>query len=101
MICHNIPSNHTYHHNNAFCSFSADHSIDTIRGFTRETLIGIMASIETREWRYHFNKSNLIAPERPRSSTTDDVECFFSVLRDCVGKSFTLKQVAVCINTLD
>ena len=32
-------------------------------------------------------------PEHPRSSTTDDVECFFSVLRDMVGKDFTLKQV--------
>ena len=32
-------------------------------------------------------------PEHPRASTTDDVECFFSVMRDTVGKSFTLKRV--------
>ena len=31
--------------------------------------------------------------EHPRASTTDDVECFFSVLRDMVGKDFTHKQV--------
>ena len=27
------------------------------------------------------------------ASSTDDVECFFSVLRDNVGKDFTLKEV--------
>lgn len=32
-------------------------------------------------------------PEHPRASTTDDVECFFSILRDSVGKDFTLKNV--------
>ncbi len=31
--------------------------------------------------------------ENPRASTTDDVESFFSVLRDAVGKNFTLKMV--------
>ena len=31
--------------------------------------------------------------EHPRAGTTDDVECFFSVLRYVVGKDFTLKQV--------
>ena len=36
---------------------------------------------------------NNIPMEHPRASTTDDVECFFSVLRDNVGKDFTLKEV--------
>ncbi len=67
--------------------------LDKVRGFTRETLIGVTADIETRMWRHTFNKENGIPPEHPRASTTDDVECFFSVLRDCVGKDFTLKQV--------
>lgn len=31
--------------------------------------------------------------EHPHSSTTDDVECFFGILRETVGKYFTLKQV--------
>ena len=46
-----------------------------------------------------FNVTNSIHPEHLKSSTTDDVECFFSVLRDCVGKNFTLKQVTACILT--
>ena len=66
--------------------------IDNVRGFTAETLIGVSASIETRQWKHKFNVQNRLAPEHPRSSTTDDVECFFSLLRDCVGKNFTLKQ---------
>lgn len=36
---------------------------------------------------------NGISPEHPQASTTDDVEYFFSVLRDTVGKDFTLKEV--------
>ena len=32
--------------------------------------------------------------EHPRSSTTDNVECFFSILRETVGKDFTLKQAS-------
>ena len=32
-------------------------------------------------------------PEHPRASTSDDVECFFSMLRDAIGKTFTGKQV--------
>ena len=31
--------------------------------------------------------------EHPRASTSDDVESFFSVLRDMVGKDFTHKKV--------
>ena len=29
----------------------------------------------------------------PHASTTDDVECFFSIMKQCMGKSFTLKRV--------
>ena len=66
-------------------------SVIGICGFTREVLVAIIADIETREWRRVEIQE--AAPEHPRSSTTDDVECFFSVLRDLVGKDFTLKQV--------
>ena len=31
--------------------------------------------------------------EHPRASSSDDIECFFSVLRDNVVKDFTLKEV--------
>ena len=37
--------------------------------------------------------NNQFSIEHPRASTTDDVESFFSVLRDAVGNKFTLKMV--------
>ena len=55
--------------------------------------MALVANIETREWRYHYNVETGILPEHPRASTTDDVECFCSVLRDTVGKDFTLQEV--------
>ena len=30
--------------------------------------------------------------EHPRSGTTDDVECMFSIMRDLTGKHFTLRE---------
>ena len=44
-------------------------------------------------WRRCYCRQHDLPPEHPRASTTDDVECFFSVLRDSVGKDFTLKEV--------
>lgn len=69
--------------------------LSSIRGFTRETLSALVVDIESREWRRRYNKENNIPPEHPRASTTDDVECFFSVLRDMVGRDFTHKEVRV------
>ena len=66
-----------------------------MRGFTRETLIAMSANLETRQSRRTYLTSHGLPAEHPRSSTTDDVECFFSVLRDTVGKDFTLKQVSI------
>lgn len=57
-----------------------------------ETLIALAANIESREWR-EFNVKHNIPAEHPWASTTDDVQCFFSMLRDTVGKDFTLKEV--------
>ena len=31
--------------------------------------------------------------EHPRASTTDNVECMFSIMRDLLGKNFIVKQV--------
>ena len=67
--------------------------LNNVQGFTRETLIALAADLETRMYRYKFNLARSIPIEHPRSSTTDDVECFFSILRETVGKDFTLKQV--------
>ena len=64
-----------------------------IKGFTREVLIALAADIESREWRSQHNHRLGIPAPHPRSCTTDDVECFFSIMRDSIGKDFTLKQV--------
>ena len=69
-----------------------------MRGFSRETLIAVAANIESREWRRQYSVDNNLPMEHPRASSTDDVECFFSVLRDTVGKDFTLKEVRCYIN---
>lgn len=50
-------------------------------------------NIESREQRRCDNADAGRSPEHPRASTTDDCECFFSVLRDNIGKNFTLKEV--------
>ncbi|XP_065889311.1 uncharacterized protein [Dysidea avara] len=76
-----------------FSVLEVNRKINIIRGFSRETLIALVANTESREWRREYNIKNGIPPENPRSSTTDDVECFFSILRDTVGKDFTLKEV--------
>lgn len=73
--------------------FVCNRNITSIHGFTREVLTAIVADIETREWRRCLNGS--LGEEHPRSSTTDDVECFFSVMRDMVGTNFTVKQAQV------
>ena len=64
-----------------------------ICGFTRETLIAVTTNIESRECRRWDSFNAGLAPEHPRASTSDDCECFFSVMRDNIGKHFTLKEV--------
>lgn len=61
-------------------------SASGVRGFTRETLVAITADICTRNYRQEFITGRGLPLEHPRAGTTDDVECFFSVLRDVVGK---------------
>jgi len=58
-------------------------------------LIAIEANIESQEWRQQYCAVNNIPTEHPLASTTNDVECIFSVLRDTVGKDFTLKDALV------
>ena len=85
----------TCHHKSSYVisMYKYCRDITSIRGFTRETLSALAVNLESREWRRRFNKCNNIPPEHPRASTTDDVECFFSVLRDMIGKDFTHKKV--------
>ena len=76
----------TYH--SVFCLFRP---IGNILGFSRETLVAVITNIEGREWSRRINK--LGKPEHPRASMSDDVECFFSMLRDTIGQNFIAKQV--------
>ena len=68
-------------------------AISGVRGFSRDTLIALALNIESYEWRRQYSVDNNLPMETPRASSTDDVEYFFSVLRDTVGKDFTLKAV--------
>lgn len=68
--------------------------VTRVCGLTRETLIAVTTDIEGREFRRRL-RAGIHPPEHPRSGTTDDVECFFSVMRDLIGKDFTVKQVKV------
>ena len=56
-------------------------------------LVALTTNIESREWRRRDLSNESSPPEHPRASTTDDVECFFSVARDMVGKSFTVRDM--------
>ena len=64
-----------------------------ILGLTRETLLALTTTIESREWVRRRNTNLGIPPEHPRASTTDDLECFFSLLRSMIGNHFTVKDV--------
>ena len=72
-----------------FSLLEVNKSINNVCGFTKEVLIALIANIETREWRRNPHQD----PEHPRASNTDDVECFFPIIRDHIGANFTLKQV--------
>lgn len=62
-------------------------------GFSRETLAALITNIEGREWHRRKVIDSNRKPEHPRASTTDDVECLFSLMRDSIGQNFTTKQV--------
>ena len=67
--------------------------LDGIRGLSRETLIALTTTIESREWMRRRFASESIPIEHPSATSTDDVECFFSVLRSMAGEHFTTKAV--------
>ena len=62
---------------------------------TRETLIALTTTIESREWVRRRGSQDGHPVEHPRASNTDDVECFFWVLRNLIGEHFTCKAVMV------
>lgn len=67
-----------------------------MRGFTRQVLVVVIAHIKTIKFRRIELLNAVLPPKNLRASTTDDVECFFNVTRDLVGKNLTVKQLKVC-----
>ena len=68
-------------------------SLSNILGFLKETLVALTTDIEGREGHRREVMNGNQKPEHPRAFTTDDVECFFSLMRDNIGQNFTTKQV--------
>ena len=56
-----------------------------------ETLLVVINNMEGRECLCRLNRVK--KPKHPRSSTSDDMECFFSMMCDVIGQNFTAKQV--------
>ena len=67
--------------------------VNSICGFTQETLNAMAANIEGREFRRQFLCQRNLPPEHPCACSTGDIECFFSVMRDTLGSDFALKRV--------
>ena len=53
-------------------------------------MIALTTNIE--EWKRRENAQLKRKQENPRSSTTGDVECMFSIMRDLTGKHFTVRE---------
>ena len=60
-------------------------------GFSRESVIAITTNIKNQEIRRREAAEKGI--EHPRASSTDDVECLFSILNEKFGNNFTMKNV--------
>lgn len=54
--------------------------------FTRETMIALTTNIKSLQWRRETDRE----PEQPHASTTDDVQCNFSIMRVLSGSHFTV-----------
>ena len=57
---------------------------------SKETLVAVIVNIEGREWCQRMNRTK--TPEHPRASTSDDVECFFSMMRNKIAKILPLSK---------
>ena len=67
----------------------ATHNVSRL---TRETVVGLIANLTSLELRRAEYVSHDLPPEHPRSGTSDDVECFISVLHEMLGDIFDLKE---------
>ncbi|XP_070537621.1 uncharacterized protein [Ptychodera flava] len=79
-----------------FATVDINRPLQGIKGFSRETIIAVVTNIESQEFRRRQIATSNLPQEHPRAGTTDDVECFFSLLRKKLGDSFTHKQFKCC-----
>ena len=73
-------------------------SLSSVLGFSKETLIAVVTKIEGREWHRQDCASKNRPLEHPRASSTDDMECFFSLIRDSIGQNFMIKEAKLGIH---
>lgn len=66
--------------------------IKGICGLTKETVVGLVANLESRELRRLEYESRGLPPEHPRASATDDVEGMIGLMHDMLGNIFDVKQ---------
>lgn len=74
-----------------FCPFFLPRPINGIRGFSRETVVEVTTNIESQEFRRRQN-AVIGFEENPRGSSTDNLECLFSMCHGWLGPVFTLKE---------
>ena len=63
-----------------------------VNGLTSETVVGLIANLTSLELCREEYILRGLPPEHPRSGTSDDVECFISVLHEMLGDIFDLKD---------
>ncbi|XP_072046198.1 uncharacterized protein [Amphiura filiformis] len=80
---------HRQHHD--FSQVDVNKPLKGIRGLSRETIIGITTNISSIERRRQQCHTRDLPPEHPRASTSDDVECFISILHHMLGRTFDHK----------
>ena len=73
-------------------------SLSSVLGFSKKTLKAVVTNIEGREWHRRDCGSKNRPLEHLRASSTDDVECFFSLISDSIGQNFTIKEAKLGIH---
>ena len=70
------------------------YTVDVSTIFLDSLVRHLLLSLPTlsREWRHIENIRDKRKPEHPRASSTNDIECFFSI---SIGKNYTTKEVKV------
>ena len=73
-----------------FRKLAVSHRIQTncVNSLTRETAVGLVANLTSLELHREEYILRGLPPEHPRSGTSDDVECFISVLHKMLGEYF-------------